>query len=56
MTRKKIDIDTTGIKQLLLYVSDAGDGNGSDHANWADAYFIVDQVHPTITWPDIKIQ
>jgi hypothetical protein len=51
---KKIDVDTNGIKQLLLYVSDTGDGNGSDHANWAEAYFIVDRVQPEITWPEVK--
>ena len=51
---KKVDINIKGISRLLLYVSDAGDSNGSDHADWADAYFIVDQIHPTITWPEIK--
>jgi beta-galactosidase len=29
--------DLTGRSQLQLVVSDAGDGNGSDHADWAAA-------------------
>lgn len=51
---KKVSVKTNGIKELLLYASDAGDGNGSDHANWADAYFVIDGAYPTIVWPKIK--
>jgi hypothetical protein len=51
---KKVDVDTTGVKMLLLYASDAGDGNGSDHADWADAYFVVDGDDPVIAWPDVR--
>ena len=32
-----IDIDITGINNLRLVVTDNGDGNGYDHADWADA-------------------
>ncbi|MGA0568875.1 beta-galactosidase [Rathayibacter sp. KR2-224] len=30
-------VDITGVKQLTLTVGDAGDGNGHDNADWADA-------------------
>ncbi|AGL16766.1 beta-galactosidase [Actinoplanes sp. N902-109] len=30
-----IDVDVTGAQALELVVSDGGDGNGSDHADWA---------------------
>ncbi|MBA4492901.1 glycoside hydrolase family 2 TIM barrel-domain containing protein [Paenactinomyces guangxiensis] len=39
-TRAKfISVDISGKKQLKLVVTDAGDGNGHDHADWADAKF-----------------
>ncbi len=31
------DIDVTGVRRLTLRVTDGGDGNDSDHADWADA-------------------
>ncbi|MGA2625167.1 MAG: NPCBM/NEW2 domain-containing protein [Bacteroidota bacterium] len=34
---KKLDVDISGVKQLGLLAGDAGDGNGWDHADWADA-------------------
>jgi hypothetical protein len=34
---KQIDIDVRGKNQLRLVVTDAGDGNTSDHADWANA-------------------
>lgn len=34
---KEVSIDLKGIKILVLRVGDAGDGNGMDHADWADA-------------------
>ena len=30
-----IKVDVSGVKQLALVVNDAGDGNHSDHADWA---------------------
>jgi beta-galactosidase len=33
----EIDVDVTGAQVLRLRVTDAGDGNGLDHANWATA-------------------
>ena len=32
-----IDVDVTGAAIVELVVGDGGDGNGSDHADWADA-------------------
>jgi hypothetical protein len=34
---KSIDVDLTGKSQLQLVVGDAGDGNDSDHGDWAAA-------------------
>ncbi|WP_413804734.1 beta-galactosidase [Streptomyces sp. OE57] len=34
---KAIEVDVTGARRLELAVSDAGDGNALDHADWADA-------------------
>jgi len=34
---KQIDVAITGATELRLVVTDAGDGNGYDHADWANA-------------------
>lgn len=34
---KQVNVDVTGKNTLELFVDDAGDGNGSDHADWANA-------------------
>ncbi len=39
---KVLHADLTGAKQLLLVVTDAGDGNTYDHADWAGAVLVVD--------------
>ena len=36
---KACEVDLTGVKSLLLEVSDSGDGIDYDHADWADAKF-----------------
>ncbi|MCX6872347.1 MAG: NPCBM/NEW2 domain-containing protein [Verrucomicrobia bacterium] len=36
---KMCEVNLTGMKTLTLEVGDAGDGNGQDHADWADARF-----------------
>lgn len=38
---KTIDIPLDGVTNLLLLVTDAGDGTTSDHGNWADARFTI---------------
>jgi chitodextrinase len=35
-----LDVDVTGKQQLKLIVTPTGDGNNSDHADWADARLI----------------
>ena len=34
---QRVDLDVLGVDRLTLRVTDAGDGNNSDHADWADA-------------------
>ena len=43
---KFVDVDVNGRKQLKLIVTDAGDGIGNDHADWAGAQFIADNTAP----------
>jgi len=49
---KPVDVDLKGVQCLLLTVGDAGDGVAFDHADWADARFIVAGAKPrTISRP-----
>ena len=34
---RKVDVDVAGVRQLLLQVTVAGDGDSFDHADWCDA-------------------
>lgn len=43
---KRVDVDLRGVKTLLLLVTDAGDGVQYDHANWAEAQFVVTGAKP----------
>ncbi len=43
---KQVDVDLSGLEQVLLVVTNAGDDNHNDHADWADARFIVDGTPP----------
>lgn len=43
---KTVDLDVRGVRSLLLAVGDAGDGVTCDHANWAEARFIVTGAKP----------
>ncbi|HKY35899.1 MAG TPA: NPCBM/NEW2 domain-containing protein [Polyangiaceae bacterium] len=36
-TTKNVDLNVAGKSELRLVVTDAGNGNGSDHADWANA-------------------
>lgn len=36
-----IKADLSGARRVILHVSDAGDGNDHDHADWCDAFFTV---------------
>jgi hypothetical protein len=42
----EVDVDTKGLRHLTLQVTDAGDGFAYDHADWADARFIVTGAAP----------
>jgi alpha-galactosidase len=46
---RKIDIDLKGIRNLVLSVDDGGDGLEYDHADWAEASFIIKgkEIHAT---------
>jgi alpha-galactosidase len=46
-TAKNVEVNLSGIKTLLLYVGDAGDGITYDHADWADAQFEYSGSAPT---------
>lgn len=39
---KAVDVDIAGVNELKLVVTDSGNGNGSDHADWAEAKIIND--------------
>jgi hypothetical protein len=41
-----VSLDVTGINQLRLVVTNAGDGNTFDHADWADAKLILASSQP----------
>ncbi len=38
---RAIDVDVTGADTLRLVLDNAGDGNASDHADWADARLVI---------------
>lgn len=39
---KPVDVNLTGVKVLTLRATDGGDGEGNDHANWADAQIVLE--------------
>jgi hypothetical protein len=39
---KQVSVDVRGVKELVLVVTDAGDGINCDHADWADAMLFAD--------------
>jgi alpha-galactosidase len=48
---KQIDLNVSGIKTLQLLVGDAGDGINFDHADWADASFVMLEGRPDTMAP-----
>lgn len=48
---KRVQIPLAGVQQLKLIVDNAGNGNASDHADFADAKFLVLNSVPTLTIP-----
>ncbi|MBL8236050.1 MAG: DUF1800 family protein [Bryobacterales bacterium] len=53
MTARRADLSLAGVTQLKLVVLDAGDGIGSDHADWGGArvYRVGGTPPPTVTPP-----
>jgi len=49
---KDCEVDLSGVKTLLLEVTDADDGNSFDHADWADAKFETGGAKITTAPPD----
>jgi alpha-galactosidase len=47
MPAEKVDVDLTGVKTMVMVVSSTGDATEFDHADWADAQFIVNGAKPT---------
>jgi hypothetical protein len=45
---QSVEVDVTGASELRLVVTDAGDGIGYDHADWANARLTVDTTPPRI--------
>jgi len=43
---KQVDLPLKDVQKLLLLVNDAGDGIAFDHADWAQARFVVSGVKP----------
>ncbi len=48
---KAVDVPLAGVKHLRLMVTSAGDGTDSDHANWAQAEFVVAGARPVAVDP-----
>jgi hypothetical protein len=48
---KRVSVSLTGVQELKLVVSDAGDGPNSDHADWADAVLIGKSEPPAADKP-----
>ncbi|TWT33997.1 Soluble aldose sugar dehydrogenase YliI precursor [Posidoniimonas corsicana] len=44
-----VDLDVSGVTRLTLIVEDGGNGNGSDHADWADARFFSVAATPVVS-------
>ena len=44
---KAVDLRLQGVRQLILSVTAAGDGNSYDHADWADGFFSFTGKEPT---------
>lgn len=54
------DVDLSGAQTLLLLVSDGGDGNANDHADWAGAMLIcepgtAEQISPLVSVEDVPV-
>ena len=48
---KLVKIPVKGVSELKLVLNDAGNGNASDHGNFADAKFLITNSKPKLTIP-----
>ncbi len=48
---KEVKVSLNGVKQLVLSVDDGGDGNTFDHADWAEAQFMLSGADPVMHKP-----
>ena len=51
---KPVEVNLHGVKLLLLKVSDADNGDEFDHADWADARFVVSGAKPAPVVPVVE--
>jgi alpha-galactosidase len=53
---KNVTVDLTGVKSLVLQVTDADDGIDFDHADWADAKFEIAGTKPVAVSGEPKLE
>ncbi len=53
---KLLDVDLTGADRMVLVVTDGGDGNASDHADWAGAAVFATGNPVKMVASDFKVQ
>jgi len=51
MGAQRVDVALTGKRHVVLRVTDGGDGNARDHADWADSVFQVAGNRPLVVAP-----
>jgi hypothetical protein len=51
MEAQSVDVPLTGVKHLVLKITDGNDGNSRDHADWAEATFHVTGARPVVVPP-----
>jgi len=53
--QKFISLDITGVKELKLVVTDGGNGNGHDHASWADCKLVAQDISPVLETVNLAV-
>lgn len=51
----KVNIPLKGVDLLILEALDGGNGNNNDHADWADAYFEMEEGGKPVAVPDSRL-
>ena len=51
---RKVKVNLKGVKIVVLEVLPTADGNNNDHANWAEAFFVMNQGMP-VAVPECKL-